>query len=194
MSQAQNGNTGRSNSKVIGWCLAGVLGMFGFGFALVPLYEVFCEVTGINGKTGGRYETTTTLHRDEDRVVTVQFIAQNGKDMPWIFQPEIRSMEVHPGESVVMNYIAENVTGQAMVGQAVPSLSPSIGTRYFHKTECFCFTQQVLEAGERVEMPVVFIIDPDLPEHVTRLTLSYTLYDQKINVSSVQSGIKNDNG
>lgn len=193
MSQSSHRSARGSNTKVVGWCLAGVVGMFAFGFAMVPLYEVFCEITGINGKTGGRYETSAPLQRDENRVVTVQFIAQNGQDMPWRFHPEIRSIKVHPGESIVMNYIAENVTERAMVGQAVPSLSPSIGTQYFHKTECFCFTQQKLEAGERVEMPVVFIVDPDLPEHVTRLTLSYTLYDQKIDLSSA-STTKNDNG
>ncbi|WP_339801069.1 cytochrome c oxidase assembly protein [uncultured Marinobacter sp.] len=185
----------RSNAGVVGWCLAGVIGMFGFGFAMVPLYEVFCEITGINGKTGARYESTVPLERDENRLVTIQFVAQNGKDMPWKFHPEVRSLEVHPGESIVMNYIAENPTDQAMVGQAVPSLSPSIGTQYFHKTECFCFTQQKLEAGERVEMPVVFIVDRDLPEHVSTLTLSYTLYDQKISVSTAEKVTKtNDNG
>lgn len=170
----------RSNVRVVGWCTAAVLGMFAFGFAMVPLYEVFCEITGINGKTGGRYEATLVEERDENRKVKVQFLAQNGADMPWAFRPVSRSIEVHPGEQVTVNYFAQNPTDRAMVGQAVPSLSPSEGTRYFHKTECFCFNQQPLKAGESVEMPLVFIVDRDLPEHITKLTLSYTLYEQDV--------------
>lgn len=168
----------RSNTRVIAWCLAGVVGMFGFGFAMVPLYEVFCDITGINGKTGGRYEATGSEARDESRTVTVQFIAQNGPDMPWVFRPVTRSIRVHPGEPTMVNFYAENPTARAMVGQAVPSLAPSEGTLYFHKTECFCFNQQTLQAGETVQMPLVFIVDRALPEHIRKLTLSYTLYDQ----------------
>lgn len=177
---ADDTRSSRSNARVVGWCLAGVVGMFAFGFALVPLYEVFCEITGINGKTGGRYEASAQEERDETRTVKVQFLAQNGPDMPWTFRPVTRSVEVHPGEPITVHYYAENPTGQAMVGQAVPSLAPSEGTLYFHKTECFCFNQQPLAAGESVEMPLVFIVDKDLPGHITKLTLSYTLYDQTV--------------
>ncbi|MBW7471813.1 cytochrome c oxidase assembly protein [Marinobacter sp. M216] len=168
----------RSNARVITWCMAGVIGMFAFGFALVPLYDVFCELTGINGKTGGRYEATVGADADVTRTVQVQFLAQNGPGMPWTFRPVTRSIEVHPGEPVTVNFFAQNPTAVAMVGQAVPSLSPSEGTLYFHKTECFCFNQQPLAAGESTEMPLVFIVDRDLPAHITKLTLSYTLYDQ----------------
>jgi cytochrome c oxidase assembly protein subunit 11 len=174
--QPQQGK--RSNSRVIAWCMAGVVGMFAFGFALVPLYDVFCEITGINGKTSGRYETGVSNQVDENRTVTVQFLASNGPGMSWEFRPVQRSVKVHPGEAVTVNFYAANPTDHAMVGQAVPSLSPSEGTLYFHKTECFCFNQQPLDAGESVEMPLVFIVDPELPEHITKLTLSYTLYDQ----------------
>ncbi len=168
----------RSNSKVIAWCLSGVVGMFAFGFALVPLYDVFCEITGINGKTGGRYESGATQQVDENRTVRVQFLASNGPGMTWEFRPVVRSIDVHPGQPVTVNFYAANGTDHAMVGQAVPSLAPSEGTQFFHKTECFCFNQQPLEAGESVEMPLIFIVDRDLPEHITKLTLSYTLYDQ----------------
>lgn len=168
----------RSNSRVIGWCMVGVVGMFAFGFALVPLYDVFCDITGINGKTSGRYESTATSAADMKRTVKVQFLAQNGPDMPWIFRPVAHSVEVHPGEPTTMNFYAENPTDQDMVAQAVPSLSPSEGTLYFHKTECFCFNQQPLAAGQSTEMPLVFIVDADLPDYITKLTLSYTLYDQ----------------
>lgn len=178
MAEQQSQQGKRSNRRVIAWCMAGVVGMFAFGFALVPLYDVFCEITGINGKTGGRYEASVSSQVDENRTVTVQFLASNGPDMPWEFRPVVRSVQVHPGEPVTVNFFAANPTDHAMVGQAVPSLSPSEGTLYFHKTECFCFNQQPLDAGESVEMPLVFIVDPELPEHITKLTLSYTLYDQ----------------
>ncbi len=168
----------RSNARVIRWCLAGVVGMFAFGFALVPLYDVFCDITGINGKTSGRYESTEASAVDMNRTVKVQFLAQNGPDMPWVFRPVSRSVEVHPGEATTVNFYAENPTDRDMVGQAVPSLSPSEGTLYFHKTECFCFNQQPLAAGQNTKMPLVFIVDQDLPSHITKLTLSYTLYDQ----------------
>ncbi|WP_372965883.1 cytochrome c oxidase assembly protein [Marinobacter sp.] len=188
----------RSNSRVIGWCMAGVVGMFAFGFALVPLYDVFCDITGINGKTGGRYEAGTSYQVDEDRTVTVQFLASNGPGMSWEFRPVVRSVKVHPGEPVTVNFFASNPTGHAMVGQAVPSLSPSEGTLYFHKTECFCFNQQALEAGESVEMPLIFIVDQELPEHITKLTLSYTLYDQgkpvAVSGTTTAKKITNNNG
>ncbi|SFR65832.1 cytochrome c oxidase assembly protein subunit 11 [Marinobacter daqiaonensis] len=181
-------NNGRSsNTRVVAWCLGGVIGMFGFGFAMVPLYDVFCEITGINGKTAGRYESTQATEADVNRTVTVQFTAQNGPDMPWVFKPEVRSIKVHPGEAITVNFIAENPTTRTMVGQAVPSLAPSEGTGYFHKTECFCFNQQQLEAGERVEMPLVFIVDRALPDTIHKLTLSYTLYDQKLEVPAAET-------
>lgn len=184
----------RSNARVIGWCLSGVVGMFAFGFALVPLYDVFCEITGINGKTSARYESTEASVIDMNRTVKVQFLSQNGPDMPWEFRPVQRSVEVHPGEAVTVNFYAANPTDRDMVGQAVPSLSPSEGTLYFHKTECFCFNQQPLAAGENTEMPLVFIVDKDLPAHITKLTLSYTLYDQGEPLAAVKSTTKNDNG
>ena len=194
--KASDARTAAGNRRVVGWCLAGVVGMFAFGFALVPLYEVFCEITGINGKTGGRYEAdAATTVVDESRSVTVQFLAQNGPGMPWTFRPVTRSITVHPGEATTVAFYARNTTGQAMVAQAVPSLSPSEGTLYFHKTECFCFNQQPLEAGESTEMPLVFIVDPELPEHITKLTLSYTLYDQgQTPAVSDHTTTTNDNG
>lgn len=177
MATAQRPQT-RSNARVIGWCLAGVLGMFAFGFALVPLYEVFCDITGINGKTGGRYEGPVSAEVDQKRQVKVQFIAQNGPGMPWTFRPRQTSITVHPGEPTRVTFFAQNRTAAAMTAQAIPSLSPSQGTLFFHKTECFCFNQQTLAAGQSIDMPLVFIVDRALPEEITTLTLSYTLYDQ----------------
>jgi len=151
--------------------------MFGFGFALVPLYDVFCEVTGINGKTSNVPATVLADGIDTSREVTIEFLARPNKDMPWIFQPEIRRLTVHPGEVHVMNYLAENPTGRMIVGQAVPSVSPGQAALYLHKIECFCFTQQQLAAGNKMLMPVQFYVDPALPAQFSTITLNYTLYD-----------------
>ncbi len=156
-----------------------VLGMFGFGFAMVPLYDVFCDITGLNGKTSGRYELgERPLQVDESRQIRVQFVTQNNDGMPWEFRPTVTEIKVHPGELIQVDFYAKNPTARRMVAQAVPSLSPSQGTDYFHKTECFCFNQQILEAGEDTLMPLIFVVDTALPEHLRVLTLSYTLFDQ----------------
>lgn len=155
--------------------------MFGFGFALVPLYDVFCEVTGINGKTSNVPATVLADGIDTSREVTIEFLARPNKDMPWIFQPEIRRLTVHPGEVHVMNYLAENPTGRMIVGQAVPSVSPGQAALYLHKIECFCFTQQQLAAGNKMLMPVQFYVDPALPAQFSTITLNYTLYDVTAN-------------
>jgi cytochrome c oxidase assembly protein subunit 11 len=153
--------------------------MFGFGYLLVPLYDVFCEITGLNGKTG-RIDEAAVVARytpDESRLVTVQFVANNNLGMPWQFGPEIPSMQVHPGKIYTANFSALNPTGLDMVGQAVPSVAPGKASRYFNKTECFCFNNQPLAAGERKDMPLRFIIDPKLPKDVETVTLAYTVFD-----------------
>lgn len=156
--------------------IAAVL-MFGFGFALVPLYDVFCDITGINGKTG-RIELETALSQqvDEDRLVTVEFLATVHSDLPWEFRPMIRRIKVHPGEVTEVNYLASNQTENLVAGQAVPSLAPGLAAKYFNKTECFCFTRQTLGPNEGKEMPLRFVVDPDLPEDIGSVALSYTLY------------------
>ncbi|OZG73273.1 cytochrome c oxidase assembly protein [Hahella sp. CCB-MM4] len=166
-----------SNRKVVVWALGIVVGMFGFGFALVPLYEVFCQVTGLNGKTGGRYEVSTTVQVDESRQIRVQFLTNTNENMPWQFKPLVREIKVHPGEQMKVEFYAKNTTGEMMVAQAVPSISPSEGAEFFHKTECFCFNQQILQPGEDINMPLIFLVDKDLPEGLHTLTLSYTLFD-----------------
>lgn len=155
--------------------------MFGFGFALVPLYDVFCEVTGINGKTSNVPATALVDGVDTSREITIEFLARPNKDMPWIFKPEIRRLTVHPGEVHVMNYFAENPTAHMIVGQAVPSVSPGQAALYLHKIECFCFTQQQLAAGRNMLMPVQFYVDPALPAQFSTITLNYTLYDVTAN-------------
>lgn len=153
-----------------------VVAMFGFGFALVPIYDVMCQAFGINGKTAGAYQAEAQS-TDESRQVRVQFLATNAAEMVWEFGPQADEMLVHPGASTQMLFVAHNPTDKPMTAQAIPSVAPSKAAAYFHKTECFCFTQQVLQPGERIEMPVRFIVDRDLPADVHRLTLGYTLFD-----------------
>ena len=149
--------------------------MFGFGFALVPLYDVMCQAFGINGKTTGAYAGTQTV--DATRSVRVQFLATNAAGMVWEFAPRQDELSVHPGASNRMLFVAYNPSRRAMTAQAIPSIAPAAAAAFFHKTECFCFGQQVLQPGERIEMPVSFIVDRALPAEVQHLTLSYTLFD-----------------
>ena len=169
-----------ANSKVVKRLAFAAVAMFGFGFALVPLYDVFCEVTGLNGKTG-RIEQEQALSQtvDEDREVTVEFLATVHSDLPWEFKPMVKKVRVHPGEVTEINYFARNNTGEVVTGQAVPSVAPGQAAKYFSKTECFCFTRQALGPGEGKEMPLRFIVDPELPENVRTVSLSYTFYQAK---------------
>jgi len=169
-------NKNADNKKVIRNLLFAVVGMFGFGFALVPLYDVFCDITGLNGKTGEQYVSDTSIQVDTSREVKVEFLANLNADMPWEFEPLTRSVRVHPGEASRIEYVARNKTDRDIIGQAVPSVSPGIAAGHFQKTECFCFTEQVLKAGEEKIMPVVFMIDPAIDEDVHELTLSYTFF------------------
>lgn len=154
-----------------------VIGMFGFGFALVPLYDVFCEITGINGKTSNVAAQYQGEAIDKSRLVTVQFLSRTAKQMPWQFEPMINEIQVHPGERHLVKFYAKNESQQPLVGQAVPSVSPGQAALYFHKIECFCFNHQPLQAKEEVEMALQFYVDPELPAEVKTLTLSYTLFD-----------------
>ena len=152
------------------------LGMFGFAYALVPLYQVFCELTGLNGKPAGRATDPFTISQVSDREVTIQFLGHVGNGMPWEFRPAQHQLRVRLGEINTTTYYARNRANQAVTGQAVPSVSPGYAAEYLHKVECFCFTQQRLEDGEDMWMPVRFYVDDDLPEHIRTISLSYTLY------------------
>ncbi|AMX01214.1 cytochrome c oxidase assembly protein [Microbulbifer thermotolerans] len=172
------------NAKLATKLLALAAGMLVFAiFVMPPLYNAFCEITGLNGKTGGRYEAVPAAV-DSDRTVTVQFVASNNENMPWHFKPGRVSIKVHPGEETNAVFLAYNPTDRDMVGQAIPSLVPFKAAEYFHKTECFCFNQQTLKAGESAELPLRFIVDPDLPRSVNTITLSYTLFDVTERVSA----------
>ena len=159
--------------------------MFGFGFALVPLYDVMCDALGINGKTNTVSAVQPQgMQPDYSRTVRVEFMSHIKPDMPWQFSPEVQVLEVHPGKVIQTNYIAKNLSGASLVGQAVPSVSPGMGATYFNKMECFCFNQQPLEGHKSAEMGLIFYIDPDIPESIHTLTLSYTLF----NITSQVSG------
>ena len=127
--------------------------MFGFGFALVPLYNLFCDVTGLNGKTNTTAFIPATELVDTSRNVTVQFVATNNAGMPWEFRPEVFKLTVHPGEQVQTTFFARNPRAIKMVAQAIPSVSPGRAAAYFHKTECFGFIQQALDGGAAIDMP-----------------------------------------
>ncbi|MDF3054294.1 MAG: cytochrome c oxidase assembly protein [Gammaproteobacteria bacterium] len=151
--------------------------MFGFGYALVPLYNVLCDAFGINGKTGGQTAQSVVSSVDKHRTITVQFVSMNNAKLPWKFYPYRKSVDIHPGENTRVAYFAKNESGKTMVVQAIPSVAPSEAAKYLKKTECFCFERQTLADGETMDMPLLFHIDRDIPEDVKEITLSYTLFD-----------------
>ncbi len=162
-----------TSAKLSGLAVA----MFAFAlWVMPPLYDLICEVAGLNGKTRGQYEAVA-VEVDTSRLVKVQFVAINNENMPWNFAPASFALEVHPGATVNTHFSAYNPTASTMVGQAVPSMVPSNATDYFYKTECFCFNRQVLAAGESAELGLQFIVDQDIPKAVNTITLSYSLFD-----------------
>lgn len=166
------------NSKMITRLLASVVLMFAFGFALVPLYEKFCEVTGFNGRTNNSAAVGTDDSRiDTSRLVTIEFHTRVNRGLPWEFSSEVRRMQVHPGETKTVNFTARNRTSRDMTGQALPSVAPGEAAPYLLKTECFCFQNQPLAAGDTAVMPMQFYVDPDIPNHIRTFTLSYMMYD-----------------
>lgn len=166
------------NSKMITRLLASVVLMFAFGFALVPLYEKFCEVTGFNGRTSSKAAEAIDGNRiDTSRLVTIEFHTRVNRGLPWEFSSEVRRLQVHPGETKIVNFTARNRTGRDMTGQALPSVAPGEAAPYLLKTECFCFQNQPLAAGTTAVMPMQFYVDPDIPNHIRTFTLSYMMYD-----------------
>lgn len=149
--------------------------MFAFGFALVPFYKKICEVTGINNLLKADQVTNTQV--DAARWVTVEFDANVRSQLPWTFTALEKSVRFHPGELVQVTFEIRNESQRAVTGQAVPSYGPQLAGRYFKKLECFCFTQQTLQPGEVRRMPVVFVIERDLPQDVNTITLSYSFFE-----------------
>lgn len=168
----------RRNRRLTGVLVLLTLGMFGFGYALVPLYEAVCEAFGLNGRTG-RVDVAVaeTSAVDTSRWVTVEFTGQAMAGLPWEFRPLQPSIRLHPGQTATVRYVARNLSERTVAGQATPSVSPARAAPHFKKVECFCFTRQELAAGERREMAVTFLLERELPPEVSRLTLSYAFFD-----------------
>lgn len=152
-------------------------GMFGFGFALVPLYDMLCDAIGLNGRVSLQAVESLPTTVDLERTVTVEFVTTVNGSRPWQFRAERASVDVHPGQLYTVNFYARNTEGRDLVAQAVPQVAPWDAARHLRKTECFCFNNQPFAAGEEKQMPVVFMLDPELPRHVDRVTLSYTFFD-----------------
>lgn len=168
------------NKKIVKQLLLATVMMFGFGYALVPLYNIFCDITGLNGRTSDQAAEVRPADIDMDRWITVEFVSSVNANMPWDFRPAVSKMKVRPGEPSRVNYYAKNVSADPIVGNAVPSVSPGQAAKYFTKTECFCFTQQELKSGEEKEMPVVFIVDKNIPKRINTVTLSYTFFNSPV--------------
>ena len=152
------------------------IGMFGFGFALVPLYEKICQVTGINQVVKAD-TTVVSTQVDKSRLITIEFDSNSRGEVGWKLEPLERKRQVHPGELIQVVYELKNPTATTVAGQAIPSYGPQIAGRYVKKLDCFCFSQQEIRAGETRQLPVAFVIDPDLPDEVHTVTLSYTMFE-----------------
>ena len=175
-------NLKRANFQMVGKLVVVTMGMFAFGYALVPIYKAICEVTGINvlalgeqvisgkGKTGA-----VNTQVDTSRTITVEFDANSRG--PWDFKPAQRSIEVHPGQLTTVMYEFQNIQNRRMAAQAIPSYAPQQAAAHFNKLECFCFNQYTLEPGEKKSWPVAFVIDPKLSKDVKTITLSYTFFE-----------------
>ena len=150
--------------------------MFGFGYAMVPFYQKICETTGFWNLFNAEKVAVANTQVDLSRTVTIEFDASI-RQLPWNFKPEVASIKAHPGELVNVMYDIANTTGREMVGQAIPSYAPRVAAQYFRKLECFCFTRQTLGPNESRRMPVVFVVDPNLPADVHTITLSYTFFE-----------------
>lgn len=174
--QTGNGTLDKKGRKHAIALLALAAGMFAFAFSLVPLYNAFCEWTGLNGRTSARTSSIAPTAPATDREVTIQFLAQTGNGMPWEFRPTQRELRVRLGTIATTSYYVRNRANTAVSGQAVPSVAPGLAAPYLNKLECFCFSTQRLEAAAEMEMPVRFYVGTDLPPRIHTLTLSYTLF------------------
>jgi cytochrome c oxidase assembly protein subunit 11 len=176
----------KANKSLTYKLLAFALGSFAFGWALVPLYDVLCDVTGFGSQKNlsRAYAAIATETPDKNRLITIDFIGDPASVGNWEFHPDVRSIKVHPGQLYEAKFFAHNLTGKDTVAQAVPNVAPSRASLYFHKTECFCFSPQKFKAGEQRDMPVRFIVDPSLPRNIDQITLAYTFFDTSTQVSS----------
>ncbi|MES2537777.1 MAG: cytochrome c oxidase assembly protein [Pseudomonadota bacterium] len=167
----------RLNVQMLGKLLVVAVMMFGFGYALVPVYKLICEITGVNLLTPKdvTVEAVSNSQIDKSRTITIEFDAN--AQGPWRFRPTVTSMQVHPGEMAQVVYEVVNTQARSVDAQAIPSYAPQQASAHFKKVECFCFKQQTLKPNEAKQMPVVFFIDPALPKDVKTITLSYTFFE-----------------
>lgn len=175
----------RRNARTLFKLVVVTIGMFGFGFALVPFYYKICEVTGINA--GGEQSLAKNTQVDTSRWVTVEFDANTNGSLPWRFESTQRSVKVHPGQLVQVEYEVMNTSKRTIVGHAVPSYGPARAANFFRKIECFCFTPQTLAAGEKRRMPVMFVLDPTMDRDVHTVTLSYTFFEARKDAQAVRA-------
>lgn len=176
--QARKQRLGRNNTRMLGKLMLIAVLMFGFGYALVPMYKRICELTGINVLAVQETKAVVVDNNtqiDKSRTVTVEFDASGTG--PWRFRPMVSSLQVHPGEMTQVVYEVVNTQGRSIEAQAIPSYAPQEAAAYFRKLECFCFKQQTLAPNEARQMPVSFYIDPGLPKNVKVITLSYTFFE-----------------
>jgi len=175
-SEPEKGSLRNKHAKVAARLVLVAVAMFGFGYMMVPIYDIICDVTGLNGKTGRVAITDSMPSVDANREITVEFVGIVNAGGSWEFKPEVTRMQVKPGELYKTSFFAKNLSATDVVGQASPSVSPIAAARYFNKTECFCFTRQEFEAHSGRDMPLTFIVDPDIPANVDLITLSYTFF------------------
>jgi cytochrome c oxidase assembly protein subunit 11 len=186
--------TGRpSHRKLVRKLVLVSVGMFGFGFAMWPLYNVFCDLTGLGGR-GVKVADAPAELQKSDRQVKIRFDATVNSGLPWVFQPQDKSATITLGEMSETLYLAMNKTDEAMTGHAIYNVTPPEASLYFVKTECFCFTQQLLHANETREMPVYYFVQPDLPEHIKEITLSYTFFRDESPQGLAQAEAANRSG
>lgn len=168
----------QANKKLIKRLMFVIIGMFIFAVGVLPpMYDAICDFTGLNGKTSNTAADTENAIVDEERMITIQFLANTDPAMVWDFKPNVFSIKVHPGEIHKVDFHVRNPSTHFIVGQAIPSVAPAQATPYFKKTECFCFNNQELNGGEEMDMPLIFYVDPDIPKSVRTITLSYQMYD-----------------
>lgn len=171
-----NTNNKIANRRLLMLLIAITLGMFGFGFAMVPLYNVICKTLGVNGKTSPMVAGVSHTV-DKSRTITVEFITTTNEDLPWEFYSKVKKVKIHPGENMLVDFYAKNNSPNVMTVQAIPSVSPGPAAEHLKKTECFCFARQTFKGGEQRKMPVLFHLDTDLPSDIHTVTLSYTMFD-----------------
>ena len=183
----------KANIRITKKSLLITVAMFGFGFALIPLYSVICDVFGLNGRfidlqktEQAEYVANVEERVDTSRKVRIEFLTTLNQNLNWEFRAEKYTMDVHPGKVSEAMFYAKNLMDRKVIAQAVPSVSPGTAAKYFSKMECFCFTNQTFEAGEEREMPLRFYVDPNLPKKVKTISLSYTFFDTNRKLASKQ--------